>query len=147
MFLNIPKGAGSCLLIITILSRTHTARHFGEHSGRELGILGGERSLEMHAPRLLGCTRRVFWVGLLPDPTQIPSKHPAGPPSQNVTISFINLSQIEQFWARPGPTRHNLEGCTRRVFWDARAASSGREPGCSGREPRVPCVESCCKFL
>ena len=54
MFLNIPKGAGSCLLIITILSRTHTARHFGEHSGRELGILGGERSLEMHAPRLLG---------------------------------------------------------------------------------------------
>ena len=63
MFLNIPKGAGSCLLIITILSRTHTARHFGEHSGRELGILGGERSLEMHAPRLLGCTRRVFWAG------------------------------------------------------------------------------------
>ena len=53
MFLNIPKGAGSCSLIITILSRTHTARHFGEHSGRDLEVLGGE-SFEMQVPWLLG---------------------------------------------------------------------------------------------
>ena len=124
MFLNIPKGAGSCLLIITILSRTHTARHFGEHSGRELGILGGERSLEMHAPRLLGCTRRVFWAGLpgsYPDSFQTSSRTTLPKRHDFFHKSITNRTVLGQ--TRPDTTPFRgmhaprLLGCTRRVFW------------------------------